>query len=245
MLSFYHSLIDFITLDIRVFFGSIIVYYKYSAERKDDHRLNMPIVLYRKQREILEFIAQYSQRHGFSPTLKEIGEAVNASIATIYEHIEVLIKKGVLRKEDGLSRSLEIIDEKIPKIASEGIHLPIMGFIAAGSPLEPYTDPDAYFPISPSMIKTDKPHFILQVKGNSMIEDGILDGDYVVVEHRNDAQNGDMVVAILANGLATLKRIFFEADRICLKPSNSEMSPIYATDVRVQGKVVGVIRRYY
>lgn len=204
----------------------------------------MPIVLYRKQREILEFISQYSQRHGFSPTLKEIGESVNASIATIYEHIEVLIKKGVIKKEHGLSRSLEIIDEKIPKIASQGLHLPIMGFIAAGFPLEPYTDPNAYFPISPAMIKSHKPHFILQVKGSSMIDDGIFEGDYVIVEHREDAKNGDMVVAILDNGLATLKRIFFETDRVCLRPSNTDMSPIYATSVRIQGRVIGVIRRY-
>lgn len=204
----------------------------------------MPVVLYRKQREILEFISQYAQRHGHSPTLKEIGESTGASIATIYEHIEVLIKKGVIRKEHGLARSLEIVDTKIPKIASEGLHLPIMGFIAAGAPLEPYTDPDAYFPVSPTLVKGTKPHFILQVKGSSMIEDGILDGDYVIVEHRNDAKNGDLVVAILENGLATLKKIFFETDRVCLKPSNREMSPIYATDVRVQGRVVGVIRRY-
>lgn len=204
----------------------------------------MPVVLYRKQREILEFISQYAQRHGFSPTLKEIGEATGISIATTYEHVEVLIEKGVLRKEHGLSRSLEIVEGKVPKLASEGLQLPIMGFIAAGAPLEPYTDPNAYFSVSPTMIKGDKPHFILQVKGRSMIEDGILDGDYVVVEHRNDAKNGDLVVAILENGLATLKRIYFEADRICLRPSNSEMSPIYTNDVRIQGKVVGVIRRY-
>lgn len=204
----------------------------------------MPVVLYRKQREILEFISQYSQRHGFSPTLKEIGESVNTSISTIYEHIEVLIKKGVIKKEHGLSRSLEIIEEKIPKLASQGLHLPIMGFIAAGLPLEPYTDPNAYFPISPAMIKSQKPHFILQVKGSSMIDDGIFEGDYVIVEHREDAKNGDMVVAILDNGLATLKRIFFENDRVCLRPSNTDMSPIYATNVRIQGRVIGVIRRY-
>lgn len=205
----------------------------------------MPVVLYRKQREILEFISQYNRRHGFSPTLKEIGEAINASIATTYEHIETLIGKGVLRKEHGLSRSLEIVDDKIPKMASEGVHLPVMGFIAAGAPLEPYTDPDTYFPISPVLIKSDKPHFILQVKGHSLIEDGILDGDYVIVEHREDAKNGDLVVAILENGLATLKRIFFESERICLKPANREMSPIYATDVRVQGRVIAVVRKYH
>lgn len=204
----------------------------------------MPVVLYRKQREILEYISQYAQRHGFSPTLKEISEATGTSIATVYEHVETLITKGVLRKEHGLSRSLEIIEDKVPKLAADGLQLPIMGFIAAGSPLEPYTDPDAYFSVSPTMIKSNKPHFILQVKGSSMIDDGIFDGDYVIVEHRTDAKNGDMVVAILESGLATLKRIYFEADRICLKPSNVEMPPIYTNDVRVQGKVVAVIRRY-
>ncbi|MBI4100209.1 transcriptional repressor LexA [Candidatus Microgenomates bacterium] len=204
----------------------------------------MPVVLYRKQREILEFISQYNQRYGYAPTLKEIGESTGTSIATIYEHVETLIKKGVLTKKDGLSRSLEIVDDKIPKMASEGVQLPIMGFIAAGAPLEPHTDPDAYLSVSPSLLGGSKPHFVLQVKGTSLIEDGILEGDYVVIEHRDDAKNGDLVVAILESGLATLKKIYFEKDRVCLRPANKDMSPIYATNVRVQGKVVGLIRKY-
>ncbi|KKU87309.1 MAG: LexA repressor [Candidatus Gottesmanbacteria bacterium GW2011_GWA2_47_9] len=101
-----------------------------------------------------------------------------------------------------------------------------------------------YISIAPSMIAANRASYILQVKGTSMIDDGILDGDYVVVQHQQDAQNGDIVVALLPNGLATLKRIYFEKDRIKLMPANSQMSPIITTHVKIQGKVVGIIRKY-
>jgi len=119
-----------------------------------------------------------------------------------------------------------------------------LGFIAAGRPLEPYTDPNYYLSVAPGMIASGKAGYILQVKGSSMIDDGILDGDYVVVQHQQDAKNGDIVVALLPNGFVTLKRIYFEKDRIRLMPANSQMTPIFTTHVKIQGKVVGVIRKY-
>jgi repressor LexA len=119
-----------------------------------------------------------------------------------------------------------------------------MGFIAAGSPLEPYTDPNEYLAVPPGMVSPQKTGYLLKVKGKSMIEDGIMDGDYVVIQHQEDAKNGDIVVALLPNGLATLKRIYFEKERIRLMPANSEMSPIYATHVKIQGICVGLLRRY-
>jgi len=204
----------------------------------------MPVTLYRRQKQIVDFIAQYIQANGHSPTLQEIADAMGlSSLATVHEHIATLVRKGVLKKYDGSVRGLEIVDSRYGS-SGAGLDLPIMGFIAAGKPIEPYTDPNATFTVSPSMVTGKKRSFVLQVKGDSMVEEGILDGDYVIIEEDEEVKNGDIVVALLENGLATLKRFFKEATRIRLEPANSSMSPIYATNVKVQGKVVGVIRRF-
>lgn len=206
----------------------------------------MPAILYPRERQVLEFVAQFSQRYGFAPTLKEIAEALGmSSVATVHEHIDHLREKGYLKKIDGAARGLELVEDKFRMGESQAaVELPVLGFIAAGQPLEPYTDPNYYLRVSPSMIPPNKTAYVLQVKGESMIEEGILDGDFVVIQHQNDAKNGDIVVALLPNGLATLKRIFFEKDRIKLMPANSNMAPIFTTHVKIQGKVVGVIRKY-
>lgn len=204
----------------------------------------MPVTLYKRQRQILDFISQYIQKNGFSPTLTEIAEAIGvSSLATVHEHLTAMEKKGVIKRYEGSVRGIELVNKKLGKL-TQGIELPIMGFIAAGKPIEPYTDPNAMVHVSPSLLTGKKRAFVLQVKGNSMIEDGILDGDYVVIEQKETANNGDIVVAILENGFATLKRFFKEATRIRLEPANAEMSPIFAKNVRIQGKVVGVIRRF-
>jgi len=146
---------------------------------------------------------------------------------------------------DGTARGLEVVKTQYRVGATEAaVELPILGYIAAGKPLEPFTDPNQYMSVAPGMISQEKSNYVLQVKGTSMIEDGILDGDYVVIQHQQDAKNGDIVVALLPNGFATLKRIYFEKDRIKLMPANSAMSPIFTTHVKIQGRVVGVIRRY-
>lgn len=205
----------------------------------------MPSVLYRRQKQILDYINQYIQKNGSSPTLKEIAEAISvSSLATVHEHLQVLEKKGVLKRYSGNVRGIKILNDQRTIKSFPGIELPVLGFIAAGLPIEPYTDPNASISVSPSMISGKKRSFVLQVKGESMIEDGILDGDFVVVEQQEIAHNGDIVVALLENGLATLKRYFKEATRIKLEPANSKMAPIYTTDVKIQGKVVGVIRKY-
>lgn len=204
----------------------------------------MPVTLYKRQKQILDFISQYIQKNGYSPTLQQIADALGvSSLATVHEHLSTMSKKGVIKKFEGAVRGIEIVDKKLGEI-TKGVELPILGFIAAGSPIEPYTDPNATTSVAPGMLSGKKRAFVLQVKGESMIEDGILDGDFVVVEEQNEAKNGDIVVALLENGLATLKRYFKEATRIRLAPANSKMSPIYATNVKVQGKVVGVIRKF-
>jgi repressor LexA len=204
----------------------------------------MPVTLYRRQKQIIDFIAQYIQTNGHSPTLQEIADAMSlSSLATVHEHIATLVRKGVLKKYDGSVRGLEIVDSRYTA-SGAGVDLPILGYIAAGKPIEPHTDPNATFAVSPSMMSGKKRSFVLQVKGDSMVEEGILDGDYVVIEEDEQVSNGDIVVALLENGLATLKRFFKEATRVRLEPANSSMSPIYATNVKVQGKVVGVIRKF-
>lgn len=205
-------------------------------------------ILYTRERQLLDFITQFITRNGFAPTLQEMADGLNLSaVATVHEHLHNLEAKGFVKLMDGTKRGIELVMRKGKTTGEEGeiaIELPVLGFIAAGEPLEPHTDPNVYLSIAPSLISTGKSAYILQVKGESLIEEGILDGDYVVIQHQEDAQNGDIVVAILRNGLATLKRIFFENGRIRLQPANSQMTPIYVTEVKIQGKVVGVIRRY-
>lgn len=206
----------------------------------------MVTTLYPREKQVLEFISQYVSRYGFAPTLREMCEALGlSSVATVHEHIDHLRQKGFIKKLDGAVRGLEIVKEAFHIGSNQGtVELPVLGYIAAGSPLEPYTDPNYYMTVAPTMVAADKPAYILQVKGDSMIDEGILDGDFVVIQHQTDAKNGDIVVALLPNGLATLKRIFFERDRIKLAPANSNMAPIFTTHVKIQGRCVGVIRKY-
>ena len=204
----------------------------------------MPVTLYRRQKQIVDFISQYIQKYGSSPTLQEIADSLGvSSLATVHEHIATLVKKGVIRKYVGVVRGLELIDNALGKVV-DGIELPILGLIAAGSPIEPITDPNAKLKVSSTMLSGKKRSFALQVRGDSMIEEGILDGDFVVIEEQTDVNDGDIVVALLDNGLATLKKFFKEATRIRLEPANSTMRPIYAKNVTVQGKVVGLVRRF-
>ncbi len=204
----------------------------------------MPVTLYKRQKQILEYINQYIQKFGYSPTLQQIAEAINVnSLATVHEHLEALAKKGVIRRYKGAVRGIEVLERKMDQISS-GLELPVLGFIAAGQPIEPHTDPNASLDVSPSLVSGKRPAFILQVKGDSMVEEGIFDGDYVVIEQQEEAKNGDIVVALLENGLATLKRYFREATRIRLEPANAKMAPIFTRKVKIQGKVVGVVRRF-
>lgn len=204
----------------------------------------MATVLYRRQKQILDFIKDYIGKYGNAPTLVEIANKIKvSSLATVHEHLQTLEKKGLIKRASGIVRSIEIIDRQIGKIV-DGVELPLLGFIAAGSPIEPYTDPAATFSVGSNMVPANKKSFVLQVRGDSMIEDGILDGDFVVVMETNQARDGDIVVAMIENGVVTLKRYFKEKDRIRLEPANSSMQPIFAKNVVIQGKCVGVIRKY-
>lgn len=204
----------------------------------------MPITLYKRQKQIIDFIGQYIQKFGTSPTLQEIADALGvSSLATVHEHLQSLVKKGVIRRFEGAVRGLELLDKEMGH-AIDGVELPILGYIAAGSPIQPMTDPNATLRVASAMLTGKKRSFVLQVRGDSMIEEGILDGDFVVIEEQNNAHDGDIVVALLDNGLATLKKFFREATRVRLEPANSAMKPIYAQNVTVQGKVVGLVRRF-
>ncbi len=204
----------------------------------------MAVTLYKRQRQIVDFLAQYIQRNGFSPTLREIADALGvSSLATVHEHLQALERKHVIRRHEGSARGIELIDRTFIKM-TESVDLPVLGFIAAGQPIEPHTDPNASFKVSPEMITGKRRSYVLQVKGESMIEDHIADGDYVVIEETQVVNDGDIVVALLDNGLATLKRFYKELTRVRLEPANSSMSPIYATNVQIQGRVVGLIRKF-
>lgn len=203
----------------------------------------MPPVLYKRQRDLIEFISSYMQKHGYAPTLPEMCDALGLrSPATVHEHIENLVDKGVLKKVEGARRGLEVIDQKIAGWVG-GVEVPLVGFIAAGQPIEAIEDTTTTISI-PADMMGKKRTFVLQVRGESMIEANIQDGDYVVVEEQPTANNGDIVVAILNDNFATLKRFYKESDHIRLEPANSSMNPIISKDARIQGKVVGVIRKY-
>ena len=159
----------------------------------------MAVTLYKRQRQIVDFISQYIQTHGYSPTLSEIAVAINvSSLATVHEHLQALIKKKIIRKYEGAVRGIELLDKTIGQIVNV-VELPILGYIAAGKPIQPYTDPNAQLKVSPTMLTGKRKAFVLQVKGDSMIEEGIFDSDYVVCEEVEDAKDRDIVVAMLDN----------------------------------------------
>lgn len=206
----------------------------------------MAPVIYKRQRQILEFIQQFVQSHGYAPTLKQIAVSLGVnSLATVHEHLTTLEAKGLIKRKAGKARAIALAETDVDFLSEKTMQVPILGFIRAGAPVEPYTDPSATMSIAPSFTSGKKRVYVLQVRGDSMIDDQIRDGDYVVVEETESANNGDIVVALLDNGTATLKRFFREATRVRLEPANTTMQPIFVKNVRIQGKVVGLIRKYY
>lgn len=213
----------------------------------------MTAVLYRRERELLNYIVQFQEQHGYSPTLREMADAMGRnSVSTIHALIRSMVDKGYVQKVEGNTRTLKVLKRdnigilmgSTPKAIGPTISLPLMGYIAAGLPLEPHTDPEATFGIASDMISGKKTSYVLQVKGSSMIDDGILDGDFVVIEKSETAKNGDIVVALVDDNLATLKRFYKEGERIVLRPANSQMDPIYPNDIKIQGVVVSLVRRF-
>lgn len=205
----------------------------------------MAYVLYKKQNQILLYLKQYIQSTGRAPTLREIADTMGVrSLSTVHEHLETLEKKGLIKRKFRNTKGLEILDNEV-STKVESFEAPILGYIAAGAPIEPFTDPNATMAIPTTFVTGKNKSYVLQVRGESMIEDGIFDGDHVIIEQSDTANNGDIVVALLDNGMATLKRFFKEATRIRLEPANAKMQPLFVRNVRVQGKVVGLVRRYF
>ncbi len=206
-----------------------------------------PVTLYKKQRQILSYISQYIQLNGTSPTLQEIADAMGlSSLATVHEHLQALSKKGVIKRFEGAVRGIEVIDEAF-NTTMNAIELPIVGFIAAGEPIDAIENPINTVLVSSDLISKTKRCYVLQVRGDSMVDEGIFDGDNVVIQHQETANNGDIVVALLDNGFATLKKFYREENgTIRLQPANKKMQPIIvkANELKVQGKVTGIIRRY-
>lgn len=204
----------------------------------------MAPVIYKRQRDILEFVSQYMQKYGYAPTLPEICDGVGVhSPATVHEHLQNLAVKGVIKKIEGVRRGIEIIDQKIVGWVGGGVEVPLVGYIAAGAPIEAIENSTETIEVPKDMTGRNRT-FVLRVKGQSMIEASIQDGDYVVVEQKNVAKDGDIVVALLNDNFATLKRFFREKDCIRLEPANSTMNPIRTKDVKIQGRVIGVIRKF-
>lgn len=204
----------------------------------------MAPVIYKRQAQILDYIKQYIQSNGSAPTLREIATALGvSSLATVHEHLVTLEEKGLIKRRTGKTRSIDLTEETVIT-SDEGVSAPILGYIAAGAPIEPFRDPNATISIPSTFVTGKKRVYVLQVRGESMIEEQIRDGDYVVVEQTDIARNGEIVVALLDNGMATLKRFFKEPTRIRLEPANAKMSPIFVKNVKIQGKMVGLIRKY-
>jgi repressor LexA len=206
----------------------------------------MAAVIYKRQKQILDYINDNINKYGYAPTLTEIAAHLGlSSLATVHEHLAVLEKKGMIRRYRGAVRGIEVVDEGNKNILGNNlVELPVMGFIACGAPLEPYTDPNATLAVNSALVKSGQKSYVLQAKGDSMVDDGILNGDYLVIKEQREANNGDIVVAVLKNGFATLKRFYKEVNRIRLQPANSTMSPMYVTEVEIKGKVVAVIRQF-
>ena len=188
---------------------------------------------------ILDYIRETVDERGYPPSVREIAEAVGlASTSAVHHHLTKLEKEGRLQKEATRSRALTLPGSHAAKV----VNAPIVGEIAAGQPIEAYEDRTETMAL-PAELAPRHDTFVLRVRGKSMIEDHIDNGDYVVIQPQDTARDGEIVVAILDDNTATLKRFYKERDRVRLQPANSEMEPIYARDVKIQGKVIGVIRR--
>lgn len=200
-----------------------------------------------KQKDVLDYIVSFIEEHGFPPSFREIATGLGlASPSTVHAHIHALRERGFLRagaerEDEPGARNLEPTDKAVRW--GKSVLLPLLGIITAGQPIEAVEDRETY-PVPIDLVSDSTNSYVLRVKGESMIEDGIFDGDYVIVERNPSPKNGDVVVALLDNSYATLKRFYRERDRIRLQPANSTMKPIYCHDPLIQGVVRAVIRQF-
>jgi repressor LexA len=206
-----------------------------------------------RQRDILNFIREFQRARGVAPTHREICDHFGfSSYGTVYKHLSLLEKKGLIRRDSNQKRGVEVVEEPAPVRPATGgsgggggavRELPLFGYIAAGRPLDVEVSDEMI--AVPEHLTSRGENYVLKVRGDSMVDDGILDGDLVIISRRERADNGEMVVANI-NGEVTLKRLYREGERVRLQPANSYMNPIYAAarDVAVQGVVVGLMRRF-
>lgn len=202
----------------------------------------------RRQHQVYTFIQQFVEQHGYSPSFEEIGDGLGlSSLATVHKHISNLEQKGLLKRDYNRSRSIDLV---VPRgrvrqsmAAAAMGSIPLLGRIAAGKPVETLQNPES---ISLADFTRSKDVFVLEVRGDSMQDEHIIDGDYVLVERANTAHNGEIVVALISGSETTLKRFYKEGEQVRLQPANATMAPIIvpAQDVQLQGKVIGVLRKY-
>jgi repressor LexA len=200
------------------------------------------MALTRRQREIYDFVTGFVEEQGYSPSLEEIGSHFGLrSVPTVHKHVQHLVEKGLLRKAWNRSRSVEPVEQP----ENEACTLPLLGVVAAGSPIEAIEDNER-IEIPPEMAGRPGERFVLRVRGDSMIDDLIADGDLVVVESRNEARNGETVIALVGGSDATLKRFYRRGSQVSLVPANSNMEPIElpAADVQIRGVLRGLLRSY-
>ena len=202
--------------------------------------------LTRRQKSILHYIQQEIEKKGYPPSVREIGEAVGLkSPASVHSHLKTLEKYNYIRRDPSKPRAIEVLFSRDSKnIKKEMIHIPVVGKITAGEPILAEENIDDYFPIPLEYISSSqKDLFILEVKGESMYEAGIYDGDYVIAQKQNYANNKDIVIALTEDG-ATVKRFYKEKDHFRLQPENPAMEPIIVYDIYILGKVIGLYRRF-
>jgi len=198
--------------------------------------------LTKRQREILDYLNEFIQQHGYAPSLEEVGRRFGlSSLATVHKHLTNLQEKGFIKRTWNRSRSVELLQSRA---AGRAVDLPLLGYVAAGAPIEAIATSETI--AVPEALVGKRDTYVLRVRGESMIDEQIRDGDYVIVEDRKTAENGEMVIALLGNSDVTLKKFYRENGHIRLQPANPSMEALVvpADQVRVQGVVVGVMRKY-
>jgi len=198
--------------------------------------------LTKRQREILDYLSEFIQQHGYAPSLEEIGRRFGlSSLATVHKHLTNLQQKGVIKRTWNRSRSVEMLPTRL---GGRAVELPLLGYVAAGVPIEAIPTNES---ISvPESLVGRRDTYVLRVRGDSMVDEQVRDGDYVIVEDRKTAENGEMVIALLFVSDATLKKFYRENGRIRLQPANPAMQPILVApdDLQIQGVVIGILRKY-
>jgi repressor LexA len=199
--------------------------------------------LTKRQREILDYLNEFIQQHGYAPSLEEVGQRFNlSSLATVHKHLTNLQDKGFIRRAWNRSRSVELLPSRS---GGRAVELPLLGYVAAGMPIEAVATSES-IAVPEALVTGKRDTYVLRVRGDSMIDEQIRDGDWVVVEDRKSADNGELVIALVGGHDATLKKFYKENGRIRLQPANPSMQPILVDpdSVQIQGVVVGVMRKY-